>query len=167
MPFFKLKKKKYSILAVILLVVIIVISLFFFANPLTKTSEFSTFTKTTLTIGNENLVVYLADTEELRTQGLSGTTLLPQGYGMLFVFPQAGKYSFWMKDMHYAIDIAWINENGEVGDISENLSPDTYPQTFAPIEAARWVLEVPAGYLKKKNIQIGTFVIGSDEKVLQ
>ena len=29
--------------------------------------------------------------------------------GMLFVMPSEMKQSFWMKDMHFAIDICWLN----------------------------------------------------------
>ncbi len=167
MSFFTSKKKKYGTIGALLVIIVSLWYLFIFTNQLKKSDQFSIFTQTSLVVGNENLTVYIADTSELRTQGLSDTTLLPEGYGMLFVFPQAGKYSFWMKDMRYAIDIAWINEKRQVIDIAENLSPDTYPQTFTPKEPTRWVLEVPAGYLKKKNIQIGSFVIASDKKVLQ
>ena len=40
---------------------------------------------------------------------------------MLFRFSQAEKYSFWMKDMRFPLDIIWI-KNREVVHIEKNIS---------------------------------------------
>jgi uncharacterized protein len=89
--------------------------------------------------------VKVADTEEERRQGLSGTAgLAPRG-GMLFVFDENDQHGIWMKDMNYPIDILWISENYNIVNIKKNVSPDTYPQVFKNNKPARYVLELPAG----------------------
>jgi uncharacterized membrane protein (UPF0127 family) len=42
---------------------------------------------------------------------------------MLFVFEDSAKYSFWMKDMKFLIDIIWLDNDGKVVHIEQNLQP--------------------------------------------
>jgi len=104
--------------------------------------------------------VELADTEEKKSQGLSGRNSLPQNQGMLFVHESPALYSFWMKDMQFPIDIIWIDENNTVIDITKNVSPDTFPQSFQPLAPAQYVLEVNAGFADTNNVTIGDAVAG-------
>ena len=53
--------------------------------------------------------VELALTEQARHHGLSGRDSVPEGTGMLFVFPQEQELSFYMKDCKVPIDIAFIS----------------------------------------------------------
>jgi uncharacterized membrane protein (UPF0127 family) len=98
----------------------------------------------------------LADTESKRTQGLSGRTELPAGYGMLFVFERAGRYGFWMKDMHVSIDIIWLTDDGVILDIEENVAPETYPTPFYPPVPVRYVLETREGEATAQGWRAGT-----------
>jgi len=99
--------------------------------------------------------VTIADTDDERQQGLSGMPSLQHNHGMLFIFDQSDVYRFWMKDMLFPIDIIWIDSDWRVIDITENISPDTYPELFSPQSPAQHVLEVPAGNTKQLNIVIG------------
>ena len=49
--------------------------------------------------------VELAITPEARAQGLSGRPSLSENEGVLFVFDKPDKYSFWMKNMNFPLDI--------------------------------------------------------------
>lgn len=112
-----------------------------------------------ITVDNETVYVYVADTEAKRELGLSGRKYLPADQGMLFIFPVEGKPSFWMKDMHFPIDILWLANDGSVIHIEENVSPNSYPQQFAPESGlARYVLELPAGYSEAHGLDIGSKV---------
>ncbi|MEX0930907.1 MAG: DUF192 domain-containing protein, partial [Candidatus Paceibacterota bacterium] len=73
----------------------------------------------------ENLAVSvsIADSQAERTQGLSGVRSLGDLEGKLFIFDQEANHSIWMKDMHFPIDIIYIDENFLVVDIHENVSP--------------------------------------------
>lgn len=116
--------------------------------------SYGTQQKNEVTVGNVSYKVIHADTDELRTKGLSGRTSLESGTVMLFSFPTPGVYGFWMKDMLFPIDILWTNEAGNaVQHIERNLSPDTYPKAFYPPGPSKYVLEIAADGFK--DIQIG------------
>ena len=102
--------------------------------------------------------VSVADTVQARQQGLSGRSGLALDEGMLFVFPQDGKYGFWMKDMRFSIDILWLNASGTVVYMAQNVSPDSFPKSFESDVPARYVLELPAGYAEAHSVAIGDIV---------
>ncbi len=109
----------------------------------------------TLTLDGATVHVILAQTPADQERGLSGRDSLAADEGMLFVFPKDGTYSFWMKNMKFSIDIIWLSVEGRVVDIAANLSPGTYPRSFAPQRPSRFVLEVPAGFVEAHRVQIG------------
>ena len=100
----------------------------------------------------------VAQTPAEKERGLSGRDYLESNEGLLFIFNQSGFYPFWMKDMKFPIDIVWISEDKKVIDISENISPETYPQTFTSKLPARYVLEVNAFWIRKSGIKLGDAV---------
>jgi uncharacterized protein len=98
----------------------------------------------------------VADEYNERIAGLSGVKKLRDLEGKLFIFDTDAKHGIWMKDMHFPIDILWIDKNLQVIDIEENVSPDTYPtQIFAPESDARFVLEVNAHLVSSVRINVG------------
>lgn len=101
----------------------------------------------------------MANTDALRTQGLSGRLSLPDGAGMLFVFDQDDEWGIWMKDMRFSIDIVWIDAEGSVVEVVERATPETYPHVFAPRRPARYVLELPAGYAARNGIAEGIKIL--------
>lgn len=109
-----------------------------------------------VSIGGQAVRVDIADTPALREKGLSGRVALAAGEGMLFVFPEEGLHSFWMKDMHFPIDIIWLDVSGKVVHIAPNVPPESYPTTFLPENPARFVLEVPAGFAAAHSIGVGS-----------
>lgn len=94
-------------------------------------------------------------TPSTRTLGLSGRTSLPWDRGMLFDFERPGKYCMWMKDMNFSLDMIWLNEKNRIVAQRENVTPDTYPQTFCGPETARYVLEVNSGVIEAGGLRIG------------
>jgi uncharacterized membrane protein (UPF0127 family) len=107
-----------------------------------------------ITIHNTTFTVAIADTDVLRTQGLSDTQTVPHD-GMLFVFEKPGPYGFWMKDMQYPIDIIWIDSSKRVIGVVENLLPTTYPATVTPPFPAQYVLETKAFWAQAHTVKIG------------
>ncbi len=106
-------------------------------------------------IAGKMLKVNLALTGEAQEQGLSGRKSLKENEGMLFVFNQTGKYSFWMKDMNFSLDIIWISEDFHVVYIKNNASPESYPESFTPKQDAKYVLEVMSSFSQKNNLKVG------------
>jgi len=106
-------------------------------------------------IGEHAFEVEVVDTNEKRQLGLSDHTSLEPMHGMLFVFEESGKKIFWMKDMDFAIDIVWIDEQGNIIHTEHNVSPDTYPRTFSADGDAMYVLELPANTMRNLGISDG------------
>lgn len=102
------------------------------------------------------ITVEIADQFNEKRQGLAGRDRLAEGQGMLFVF-QPGDYpGIWMKGMKFSLDIVFIN-NQEVIDIVD-LAPvplDDHYSTYRPRNPANYVLELPAGDVKKHQLEIG------------
>ena len=110
-----------------------------------------------VTIGTTKIKVDLATTTATFKKGLSGRPSLASDTGLLFIFKTADIYQFWMPDMHFPIDIIWIN-NGKVVDVDENATnifDPKHPVFYRPSSAARYVLEVNAGFFKKHGLKIG------------
>ena len=94
--------------------------------------------------------------EEL-SRGLQFRKSLDKNSGMLFIFPQAGVYQFWMKDTLIPLDMLWLNEEREIMHIARQVPPcveDPCP-TYGPEESSRYVLEVNAGYTDELGLKVG------------
>ena len=105
------------------------------------------------------VAVEIADTEEERTQGLMFRSQLPEGEGMLFIFPESAFWSFWMKDTYVPLDIFWLNEKKEVVEVIREAKPATgqlRPPRFGGTVPARFVLEVPAGFAGRHGVKEGS-----------
>lgn len=106
-------------------------------------------------LGGEAFVFEVADTDALRIKGLSGRNALHKGKGMLFVFPEDGRYGFWMKDMRFPIDIVWLDRSHRIIEVKKGASPSSYPEVFLPVLPARYVIEIQAGFFEKYQLKIG------------
>ena len=60
-------------------------------------------------IDDQSVRCELALTDAQRTQGLMFRNSLPQGEGMLFVFPKPMQQSFWMKNTKIPLDVAFAD----------------------------------------------------------
>lgn len=108
-------------------------------------------------VGSTAIKIEIADTVGRQQRGLSFRPLLPAGEGMYFPMGWPLRYSFWMKEMQFPLDIIWIHE-GIIVDISENVP---YPQAgeepakVSPKEPADAVLEVNANFTETHGTKIG------------
>jgi uncharacterized membrane protein (UPF0127 family) len=109
-------------------------------------------------VGAHEFIVEVADTLFKQAQGLSGREALEAGHGMLFIFKTASTQNFWMKDMHFPIDIIWINEGKVIGFAERAPVPTSSIPTFTSNGPADMVLEVPAGTVANEGIKAGDTV---------
>lgn len=112
--------------------------------------------------GSDTIRAEVARTEAQRERGLMLRETLPEGSGMLFVFPEAEVQGVWMKDTDIALDAAFIDEAFTVLGI-EPLEPRdlTVKYSEAPI---MYVLEVPRGWFADHGVTPGdraTIVFGT------
>ena len=99
----------------------------------------------------------LADTPQKRSRGLMFRERLALNAGMLFVFEDAGEWSFWMKNTKVALDILWIGPDKRIVYIEENVPicrQDPCPE-YKPSKNALYVLELPAGSVKREKLAKG------------
>lgn len=104
------------------------------------------------------IYVKIASDEVTRTRGLSGVSSMDADVGMLFIFPKSTVLQFWMKDMNFPLDIVWIDENKKIIDISEDILPESYPNTVSSIVPARYVLEMNAQIARKIGLKRGVAI---------
>ena len=110
-------------------------------------------------IDGVTLQVQVADTKPLQTRGLMFQEKLPYEKGMLFIFEDEGVRSMWMLNMQFALDVLWIDEQGNVVHIEKDTQPcksalETMACTFTngDEKPAKYVLEVTTGFVDKYNI---------------
>jgi len=101
--------------------------------------------------------VEIADTPQLRLQGLMDRDQLPEDQGMLFIFDKEEEYGFWMKNTLIPLDIIWLNNEREVVFIKRSAQPcegsacsPTYPE-----RPAKYVIELSAGRVGFIGLEIG------------
>ena len=109
-------------------------------------------------IGDKTVNVILAETPSEQSKGLAIKETMNEDEGMFFIFDKPQKYSFWMKDMKFPIDIIWADPTGKIVHIEENLQPCIFllPCTsYSPDIDSLYVLEVVSNFTSKYNIKIG------------
>lgn len=110
----------------------------------------------TAEFGGVSLKIELATTSEARELGLGGRSEIPDDYGMLFVFTKPSYYGFWMKDTLVPLDIYWLNSQGQVVSIAQDVATTSFPNVFYPSEPALYVLETASGFARMHSIATGT-----------
>lgn len=111
-------------------------------------------------LNNACYEVEIAQTPAARTRGLMFRQELAEKEGMLFVFEEEAKHSFWMKNTLIPLDIVWIDSRGKIVDIAQNVPPcaSDFCPSYAPTKAAKYVLEIAGGQMKKIGAQNGNFI---------
>jgi uncharacterized protein len=105
----------------------------------------------------------VADDDAARAEGLMGVDPLPDGAGMLFVYPEERTGAFWMKDTLVPLDIAFIAADGTVREVltMEPCTADPCP-IYDPEVDYLAALEVPAGWFATWDIDVGATARWSD-----
>ena len=135
-----------------LVVAVVIVALSFFVIKNTKPKT------TIVSINGINLKTEIADTEAKREKGLSFRKSIKSDEAMIFVFPYPGQYGFWMKDMSFDIDIAWIDINKKIIHIEKEASHLSYPKIFYSAEPSLYVIETDKNFFESNNIKIGDIV---------
>ncbi len=106
-----------------------------------------------LRVGSHPVRAEIADTPEAREHGLMQRKALCQDCGMLFVFPVAFPYQFWMKDTPLPLDIAFISADGRILNIAA-MQPYTTDHHGAWGDAL-YALEMNQGWFARHGIKPG------------
>jgi len=140
-------KRKWWIIVIVVIVVAAAIGICYFRFKQSSAQ---------VTINDKKIKVEVAMTESQRIKGLSGRDHLDADSGMLFVFPQSGINTFWMRDTKIPLDIIFINEGKvvEVTTLDPEL-PGVPTPSYTPQNPAKYVLEVNAGLIDGNKIKTG------------
>ena len=98
--------------------------------------------------------VEVALSKDQQEQGLMFRTSLPEQTGMLFVFKNVRKRSFWMKNTYIPLDIVFLDENGEIVGIHLNAKPESEESIESPAPA-QYVIELDAGQASALALRVG------------
>ena len=119
----------------------------------------STASADTLRIGKQNLSVELASTPEQWYRGLTGRTQLADDEGMLFVYPDSQKRTFWMKGTFIPLSVGLFDAERRLVEIlhldpPRSVMQTTFPETVSK-HTARYALEVRQGWFEEHRISVG------------
>ena len=104
--------------------------------------------------------VDVADTPTLQALGLGGRERLGPLDGMLFVYAERERHTFWMLGMRIPIDMIWL-DNRRVVHIEHDVPPPTAGATsgelptYQPPVPANSILEIAAGRARAVGLRVG------------
>jgi len=106
----------------------------------------------------KQIKIELADNDKEREQGLMFRRSMKPDEGMLFVFDEERRQSFWMRETHIPLDIIFVNANKEIVHIAKNCTPYSL-ESIPSMEYAKYVVEVNAGFCNKFDIKLGNIIV--------
>ena len=95
-----------------------------------------------------------------RARGLMFRDDVPDGTGMLFVFPDDRQHSFWMLNCRVPLDLVWLDAEMQVVHLFEHAPPcpERPCPSYAPPVEARFVIEVAGGRARPAGLVPGARV---------
>src|ERR1700724_1076074 len=116
-----------------------------------------------LKISNKPVTAEIADTPQASENGLMFRDSLPEDHGMLFIFEQPKKASFWMKNTKIPLSIAFIDSAGKILEIK---SMNPLDETVVPSgsDQVAYALEVNQGWFARHAISSGSKIDGIPRK---
>lgn len=116
-----------------------------------------TVTVETVSGDSHDFNVELALTPEEQARGLMFRTELAPDAGMLFIFPEPRRASFWMQNTLIPLDMIFVRQNGRIANIIENAEPETLTSRRS-MGRVKAVLEIPGGRAAELGIKAGDLV---------
>jgi uncharacterized membrane protein (UPF0127 family) len=103
--------------------------------------------------GADTVLAEVAATPDERAEGLMYRDAVPDGTGMLFVFPDVAVRGFWMQNTYVPLDLAFMDPSFNIVDIVQMQPLDTATHdSRAPF---MYGLEVRQGWLSEHGIEVG------------
>lgn len=107
-----------------------------------------------LTIGEREISVRVALTNSEQAKGLMYCKSLPEDEGMLFVFAEPQKMSFWMNHVPIPLAAGFLRSDGTLDEVREMYANDTRT-VWSSGDKIRFVLEVNGGWYARHHIAPG------------
>ena len=104
--------------------------------------------------GSVTVNVELATEPDEMARGLMDRDHLAPGWGMLFVYPDEGIHTFWMKNTLIPLDMIFISSDFKIVGIVERAEPLTTKRRSVGAPS-QFVLEVKGGFGQEVGIVVG------------
>lgn len=106
-----------------------------------------------ITVGNDIYHIKLARTSEEQSLGLMHIESLKPDEGMIFIYNEDRKLSFWMKNTLVPLSIAYISKDGTIKEIYH-----MNPESLTPVKSVhsvRYALELSLGSFERSGVSVG------------
>jgi len=100
----------------------------------------------------------MAISPQQQATGMMFRTEMAPDEGMLFVFGEVRRASFWMRNTLIPLDIIFVRANGRIANIVANATPETDAHRRSTGRVAG-VLEIPGGRAAELGIKAGDLLI--------
>lgn len=110
-----------------------------------------------LWLGSQEVVAEVARRPVEIATGMMFRESLAEGHGMLFVFPNADRRSFWMRNCRVPLSAAYIDPEGVILEVVD-LEPMDERPVPSQSDRVQYVLEVPRNWFQKHGLGPGTLV---------
>ena len=109
-----------------------------------------------ITIGTQTYTVEIAASEQTRARGLMRRDSMDKDKGMIFVFPDEERQSFWMKNTRIPLDLIYIDAEGHVVSIHP-LEPYNLKSVTSP-EPIKNAIELNRGQASVSGVKPGDLI---------
>ncbi len=106
------------------------------------------------------LQVEVAESFTARNKGLMGRQSLDENSGMLFIFDQPKRLSFWMKDTYIPLSIGYFDENRFLKEV-HHMKPQSLMEREQDLRSygseclCKYAIEVNKGWFSKNKVKVG------------
>ncbi len=110
-----------------------------------------------ITVGKDVYHIEVAVTQEEQSLGLMNRKELKSNEGMIFLYKEDRKLSFWMKNTLIPLSIAFISKDGTIKEIHH-----MKPESLTPVNSThsvRYALELPLGSFERSKVGVGDKII--------
>jgi len=118
-----------------------------------------------LHVGTNSVTAEVARMPVEIATGMMFRTNLPDGEGMLFVFPRPDQRSFYMRNCLIPLSGAYISPSGEILQLID-MKPHDERSIPSYSDDVQFVLEMPHGWFERHQIGVGA-IVRSTEGTLQ
>ena len=124
----------------------------------TQAAEIEPLKTQTIQVGLKTIEVEVADELHERRLGLMHRTSMDINHGMLFVYEQAETRSFWMKNTHIPLSIAYISSECTIVHIADMTPLST--KGVPSVHPAQFALEMNQGWFQANGVKVGDSLKG-------
>ncbi|MBC8043807.1 MAG: DUF192 domain-containing protein [Rhizobacter sp.] len=107
-----------------------------------------------LRIDTATVSLEVADDDLERQNGLMFRESLREDEGMIFIFPDSERRSFYMRNTFMPLDIAYIDSSGRITDILQ-MAPRQEEPTYDSSVPVPFAIELNVGWFERHRIGIG------------